>query len=62
MRVIAEKNLQMSDRDEKGMHRVKDKTCKDPGPCFCFNCNGRAEPICDRFRKLSTGVKICART
>jgi len=59
MRVIAEASLHMSDRDENGLHHVKDRYCKDQGPCFSFDCNGRTGVGCDWFRKLSTGVKIC---
>jgi len=61
MRVIAEASLRMSDKDENGMHHVKDRYCPEHGPCFSFDGNGISGECCDRFRKLSTGVKICVK-
>ena len=61
MRVIAEDSLHMSDKDEAGLHHVKDRYCKEQGPCFSFDANGRAGKSCDRFKKLPTGVKICVK-
>lgn len=58
MRVIPEKNFQMSDKDSAGLHHVKDCSCLEDGPCFSFDLNGRGAR-CDRFRKLPTGVKFC---
>ena len=58
-RVIAEDSLHMEPRDENGIHAVKDRYCKEEGPCFSFDCNGRADKSCDWFRKQSTGVKLC---
>jgi len=59
MRVIAEDSLQMSGADEQGVRTVKDRYCKEHGACFVFDCNGRREGGCDRFKQLPTGVKIC---
>ena len=59
MRVIAEDSLHMSDQDENGIHQVQDRYCTEPGPCFSFDCNGRADKACDWFRKQLTGVKLC---
>ena len=61
MRVIAEASLKMSDKDENGLHHVKDRYCQEAGSCFSFDANGHAGKCCDRFRKLSTGVKICVK-
>lgn len=59
MRVIPEDSLHMSNQDENGIHAVKDRYCKECGPCFSFNGDGIAGESCERFRKLPTGVKIC---
>jgi len=59
MRVIPEASLHMTDKDENGKHKVKDRYCERLGPCFSFDCNGRKGPGCDRFRQLPTGVKLC---
>ena len=32
MRVIAEASLHMSDKDENGIHQVKDRYCEEDGP------------------------------
>ena len=61
MRVIPEASLTMSDKDENGLHRVRDRYCKDDSQwCFAFDCNGRQGKSCDRFSMISTGVKFCA--
>ena len=61
MRVIAEASLHMSDRDENGIHQVKDRYCQEDGPCFSFDCNGRKNKGCERFRQQPTGVKLCVK-
>lgn len=61
MRIIAEDSLQMSESDARGIRTVKDRYCKEDEVCFAFDCNGKREGGCDRFRKLPTGVKICVR-
>ena len=61
MRVIAEASLHMSDRDENGIHQVKDRYCQEDGPCFSFDCNGRKSKGCERFRQQPTGVKLCVK-
>ena len=61
MRVIAEASLHMSDRDENGIHQVKDRYCPEDGPCFSFDCNGRKNKGCERFRQQPTGVKLCVK-
>ena len=60
-RVIAEASLHMSDKDEDGLHHVKDRYCTEPGSCFSFNADGEAGTACSRFKKLPTGVKICVK-
>ena len=59
MRVIAEDSLQLFKKNDEGLHFVKDRYCKEPGPCFSFDDHGRAGVSCDRFRYQPTGVKIC---
>ena len=59
MRVIADASLHMSDKNEDGLHHVKDRYCEEAGPCFSFDGNGIVGKSCDRFKKLPTGVKIC---
>lgn len=61
MRVIPEASLTMSDKDENGLHRVRDRYCPETDEwCFSFDCNGRKGKSCDRFSMISTGVKFCA--
>ena len=59
MRVIAEDSLQLFKKNDEGLHFVKDRYCKETGPCFSFDDHGRAGVSCDRFRYQPTGVKIC---
>jgi len=61
MRVIAEISLHMMDKDEKGIHGVKDRYCDMSNPCFSFDYNGRAGDTCEWFKKLPTGVKVCTK-
>jgi len=61
MRVIAEDSLHMSDRDENGLHGVKDRYCNMETPCFSFDSNGRVGEGCEHFKKLPTGVKVCTK-
>ena len=61
MRVIAEDSLHMSDRDENGLHGVKDRYCDMETPCFSFDSNGRVGEGCEHFKKLPTGVKVCTK-
>ena len=61
MRVIPEASLTMTDKDENGMHKVRDRYCKDDSQwCFTLDCNGRKGKSCDRFSMISMGVKFCA--
>ena len=59
MRVIAEDSLQLFKKNDEGLHYVKDRYCKESGPCFSFDDHGRAGVSCERFRYQPTGVKIC---
>lgn len=60
MRVISEDSLQMSAKDENGVHHVKDRHCAgDAKSCFSFDCNGVKQGGCSYFNQLFTGVKIC---
>jgi len=61
MRVIAEDSLQLFKKNDEGLHFVKDRYCKEPGPCFSFDDHGRAGVSCDRFRYQPTGVKLCVK-
>jgi len=38
MRRIAEESLMMIKGGALGMYQVKDRHCKNEGPCFSFNC------------------------
>jgi len=60
MRVICELSLTMSEKDENGLHHVRDRYCgEESGPCFSFDCTGQVAGSCSRFRRLPTGVKVC---
>ena len=59
MRVISEDSLQLLKKNDDGLHFVKDRYCKEPGPCFSFDDHGRASISCECFRYQPTGVKIC---
>ena len=54
-------NLTTSDKDEHGLHHIRNRYCEEAGPCFKRDGNGREEQACTRFDKLITGVKICVK-
>jgi len=62
MAVIPEENLYMTSKDEDGFHHLRHRTCKEPGPCTSFDCNGRTGKKCEKFWvTLNTRVKMCSK-
>jgi len=61
MRVIDENNLLMTKR-KNGTHDVVDLKCNDINEAICFRFGAKGEIWhCQRFRRMPTGVKICAK-
>jgi len=59
MRVIIDSNLTVIEKTD-GINYVQDTTCKDWQYCFSVKDNNMQRQ-CKNFKKLLTGVKLCAR-